>query len=641
MKRSIRVCIVVSALFTARPFLTCAQEAATEAAATVAQPAPQPPKPAEPPVVRVVDAANSNEAVVSMSFEETPLSDVIKAFRDATGANIISGGTNLQGTVSVRLDKVPWRKGLSSILEPQNLQLVEQPAGSGIFVVTAKTVEIPKVTRTFELNHAKASDVAALFKSTLGGAGMATPFPAANVVIITAPEQQLGECEKILKSIDKPSPQVYIEARFVELSAAASKKLGLKWDSLGTDKGWGASFDGASFGFASGNTKSKTKGTVSSRGRNLTDNTTRVNTLKDSTSSDRSSSFEDDVANISGKDSTGSGSDNSLTRTVTDILTDSATRTFDSARTHSGERTFSGSLSMDKFALTMNAFEQIDGVSIFKNPKVIVANEQVAKIDMTTKEPNVEVDFQAATQEGQRDTVSTKLGIIPGKSEPFVGEAFFSYGITLTVTPRINPTGLISVDIEPSLSELDIDEPYYRPSGLEEDMPVARYPIIKMQRIKTTFTMQSGTTAVIGGLSKTSEENIDSGLPLLRKLPWIGPRLFGWKSRSKGQSEIVIFVTVGLADPANLPENIGMPKNAVLSRDLFTGAVKEPGDRTKAELLSLDDPKPLKQATSQTEKPGAETPKPTVTPAAPTTVSEREAAKPTQAADTAPLLQDK
>jgi len=652
MKSIIRVCIFAAALFTALPFLTWAQEAAPEEAAVTATPAPQPPKPVEPPVVRVVDAANSNEAVVSMSFDETPLADVIKAFRDATGANIISGGTNLQGTVSVRLDKVPWRKGLSSILEPQNLQLVEQPAGSSIFVVTTKTVEIPKITRTFELNHAKADDVAKLFKSTLGNTGLATPFPSANVVIVTAPEQQLGECEKILSSIDKASPQVYIEARFVELSSDASKKLGMRWNSLGAAEGWGVSFDGASMGYTADSGRSKTRGQSSSSGNSFNDTSTRINSSKDTTSSDRSSSFENDLADITGQDSSGNGTENSLTRTLTDIVSGSASRTFDSTRSHSRDRTFSGSLSMDAFALTMNAFEQINGASIFKNPKIIVANEQIAKIDMTTKEPNVEVDFQAATQQGQRDSVSTKLGLIPGKNEPFVGEAFFSYGITLSVTPRINPTGLITVDIEPSLSELDANQPYYRPSGLDENMPVARYPIIKMQRIRTTFTMQSGTTAVIGGLSKTVEGNTDSGIPMLRKLPWIGPRLFGWKSRDREQREIIIFVTVGVADPNALPENIGVPKNAILSRELMNGATKEPGDRTKEEVMSLEDPKPPKKVNTQPEKQTTETPAaspapastpapaPAPAPEAPS-VSERDASNTTQPADVAPLLQDK
>ena len=99
-----------------------------------------------------------------------------------------------------------------------------------------------------------------------------------------------------------------------------------------------------------------------------------------------------------------------------------------------------------------------------------------------------------------------------------------------------------------------------------------------------------GATAVIGGLSKTEEGDVDSGIPYLRKIPWIGQKLFGWKSREKVQTEILIFVTVGIADPASLPEDIGLPKNAVRGREYVEKRAFEPGDRFNAasDILSLD-----------------------------------------------------
>ena len=113
--------------------------------------------------------ASDTEPLVSMSFDETPIADVVKAFRDATGANIISGGdSNLQARISVRLDNVPWRKGLTSILEPQGLQLAEEPAGSGIYIVRAKTDVIPKITKTFDLKHARADEITNLVVSAFG-----------------------------------------------------------------------------------------------------------------------------------------------------------------------------------------------------------------------------------------------------------------------------------------------------------------------------------------------------------------------------------------------------------------------------------------------------------------------------------------
>lgn len=502
-------------------------------------------------VVRVISKTDKDEAVVSMTFDEAPLSDVIKAFRDATGANIISSGTNLQQTVSVRLDNVPWQKGLTSILEPQGMQLVEKPAGSGIYLVEIKSINIPTVTKTFQLANARAEAVAELFTNVLGEKGTATAFPSANTVIVTAPEKEINECELIIKAIDAPRQQVYIEARFVEMTAGADKSLGIHWDSLGGD-GWGASFDGAKLDYSSSKTTERDKGTA----------------LRD-------------------PDST----------TIADPVTGAITilpatggpvpyRSVTGNDNYSRNRIFTGSLSMDAFKLAMNAFEKNDGVSIFSNPKIIVSNEENAKIDMTTKEPNVEVNYQAATTAGQRDSVSTKLGIIPGKEEPFVGEAFFSYGITLKVTPRVSSSGLITVKIEPSISDKVGD---FTIQGLSENMPASRFPIINMRRIQTVFTLQDGHTAVIGGLSRTRNIKHDTGIPFLKDIPWIGPRLFGWKSHVQEQKEIVIFVTVGIADPVTIEEDAGMPRNAILSKDVMNGKIKEPYRMNSADRKIYDD----------------------------------------------------
>ena len=499
--------------------------------------------------VVVVSKTEKDEAVVSMSFDETPISDVIRAFRDATGANIISSGTNLANVVSVRLDNVTWRKGLSSILDPQGLQLVEKPAGSGIYIVETVTIDVPTITRTFKLDNAQVADVEELFTAVLGENGTATAFPAANTLIVTAPEKEINECEMIIEAIDAPVQQVYIEARFVEMSAAAGKSLGIRWDSLDGD-GWGFSFDGATLGY------NNSKATVRNKGSDLRtpDGTQTINP-------DGSVTIVPPINSTPVSYNYSTGSD-----------------------TYNRNRTFSGSLSADAFKIAVNAFESTDGVSVFSNPKVIVANEQKAKIDMTTKEPNVEVDYQAATTEGQRDSVSTKLGIIPGEEEPFVGEAFFSYGITLNVKPRISSSGLVTVTIEPSISER---VGYFEVAGLDPNMPIGKFPIIDMRRIQTVFTMESGRTAVIGGLSRTSDRSTESGIPFLKNIPWIGPRLFGWKGRQKSQKEIVIFVTVKIADPTTLKEEDGIPQNAILSKEVITGELKTPSDMTRADLFNL------------------------------------------------------
>ena len=224
---------------------------------------------------------------------------------------------------------------------------------------------------------------------------------------------------------------------------------------------------------------------------------------------------------------------------------------------------------------------------VFSNPKIIVSNGKEAKVDMTTKEPNVTVDANYTGTSSQNLSISTKLEVIPGEDKQmFAKEAFFSYGIELSVKPRISPDGLISVEIVPTISE-KTDEKTIAGAG---EAIYTSYPIISVKRLTTEFTMKDGSTAVIGGLTQTVEDDVDSGIPYLRKIPWVGPKLFGWKSRQKVQKEIIVCVTIGIANPAELPEDVGLPKNAVLGREYLPGARQEPGarDGKAREVLRLD-----------------------------------------------------
>ncbi len=572
MKRLVLVCLsITAAVILTAPVQAPAQEAATApAAAAPAQPAASP---AEPALSGVAEA-KTKESLISIVFDETPLADVIKAFRDVTGANIVSSSTNLQGTVSVRLDKVPWRKGLSSILDLQGMQLIEQPAGSEIYVVIAKpTIEIPKIIQTFALEYAKAEDVAGLFSNILAKTSRATPYKEANAVIVAGTEQEVGECESILKTIDKMSPQVYIEVRFVELTATASKQLGMKWDSL---KEWGATVHKIEGGieYNKGDLNSyKVPGVTIKEGTEILPGTGVVGSDgKFVEPVYKKEAFQSYLIPGSLPAAPGAG------RTSENMYWNNA-------------RGIGGQLSVDGFRLAMSAFEQMGGVSVFSNPKIIVANEKEALVDMTTKEPNLTVTTTRSGVSSDQIDISAQLELIPGSTGDkdgkgkglFAGEAFFSYGIVVKVTPRISSAGLITVNVEPSISDKVADYDFGTSSGA----PTPKYPIIFMQRLQTVFTMKDGETAVIGGLTRTTEDSIDNGIPGLRKLPWIGPRLFGWKSRDKQQKEIIIFVTVGLADPLNLPKDVGMPKNAILGRDLISGEALEPGDRTKEDVLSV------------------------------------------------------
>jgi type II secretory pathway component GspD/PulD (secretin) len=270
---------------------------------------------------------------------------------------------------------------------------------------------------------------------------------------------------------------------------------------------------------------------------------------------------------------------------------------------------YQGTLTTSQMKLILMAFQGSQDFKTFSNPKVIVTSGKEAVVDMTTKRPNVTLSAKRVLN-GNNNTldVDARIMEIPGNDQlMYAHEAFFSWGVMLSVLPRVMTNGLINVSIVPTVSSLGSggDEINYVKveSSESEEIPSPKFPIIDIQRIVTEFTLKDGQTAVIGGLSRTVEDDVDGGIPYLRDIPWIGDKLFGSKTRIKEQREIIVFVTVGLSDPDKTADDVGLPKNAVLGRTYTDGTRKEPGDRKNAvEGIQSLDLRDLEDRASETKR---------------------------------------
>jgi len=154
-----------------------------------------------------------------------------------------------------------------------------------------------------------------------------------------------------------------------------------------------------------------------------------------------------------------------------------------------------------------------------------------ALIKMAQDEPNIKLTVNRATVQGQSDQITSALD----GTQPY-----FTYGITVEVTPRINTSSNITVTIKPELSS-KINEKT-APDG-------NTFPIIDKKSVETIFSLADGCTAAIGGLITTSDSDTSSKVPLLGDIPYLGEWLFSYKGRTKSQTEVLIFVTVRLIDP--------------------------------------------------------------------------------------------
>jgi general secretion pathway protein D len=118
-------------------------------------------------------------------------------------------------------------------------------------------------------------------------------------------------------------------------------------------------------------------------------------------------------------------------------------------------------------------------------------------------------------------TTSINLGT-GGTNQPIASTQYVQTGITLNVTPRVNPGGLVFLDID------------------QEDSAAGRppegggNPPITQSKINTEIAVQSGETVLLG--------NNHNGLPGLSRLPLIGG-LFGSKTMGRDRQELLVLIT--------------------------------------------------------------------------------------------------
>ena len=341
--------------------------------------------------------SSEKQNLISVALDDVPLQDVVRLFTKISGANIIASSTNLQGKVTVNLQDVEWKPALDSILDMYSLMVLEKVPGSSIYSVTVKPpgASDPMISQSIFLNHAQVSNVAAIVTRMLVKDGIVSAFPNANALVIRSTAANLNEIRKVVEEIDLPRQQVYIEAKFLELTDEAIKDLGINWQVLeGYGVGVGtmsqtlidsrSKFNGQRTGLGTVDSDLRSAGASSAGlpGSGATDS----RSSKDVLTSGNSLSLSDTT--LDGLQSTVSSSSG---RDVSDTITKSANYTRESERIAgqhlSDVRT--AVLSADDFRVVLSALQQINGISVVSNPKIIVANEETANIKIGNKEPNI------------------------------------------------------------------------------------------------------------------------------------------------------------------------------------------------------------------------------------------------------------
>jgi MSHA biogenesis protein MshL len=111
---------------------------------------------------------------------------------------------------------------------------------------------------------------------------------------------------------------------------------------------------------------------------------------------------------------------------------------------------------------------------------------------------------------------------------------FIDVGLTLDVTPQIDDSGNIILNVHPIMSERVGD--VATPDG------ISKIPILDVREVDTIVKVREGETIVIGGLIKNRKLNTDTGTKWLMDIPVV-KHFFKLNEKEISKSELVIFLT--------------------------------------------------------------------------------------------------
>ncbi|MFN7552708.1 MAG: type II secretion system secretin GspD [Pseudomonadota bacterium] len=164
-------------------------------------------------------------------------------------------------------------------------------------------------------------------------------------------------------------------------------------------------------------------------------------------------------------------------------------------------------------------------VSVLSAPSLVVLNNKEASINVGTQIPVVSSFLNPGT--GVVNPTPGQPGTGFGLGTSFV--QFRDTGLILNVTPRVNPGGLVYLEIKQEQST----------PGTTVD-PTGNVPVDK-RVVETEIAVQSGETVLLAGLIRDNNNKSQAGVPGLMKVPLLG-RLFSNNRREGSRQELLVLI---------------------------------------------------------------------------------------------------
>ena len=463
------------------------------------------------PVALFSQAQQSQQAPITVTFQDTDIRDVIASFAAFSGRTIVVG-KDVLGTVTAEIRNQPWDVALRAILQGQGLAASED-ALSGIITVDSyanilnRQASEPLQTQLVSINYARAMALVPTIQSLLQkdcpqipssgnvtsnarpsciARGLVAADSTTNTLIITETSTRLAEVLQYVRNLDVRTPQVGIKAKIIFVNRTNIEDIGLSYDlGTGTDQ------------FFSQLVKRPDPATLKPIDTN-----------------------GDGVPDALGGGTPFNGDRILLGGNALSAIANANARVVNPALS------VVFSTALGKFQLTsfLDALQEVRLADLQAEPSIVTLDNRQASIQVGQEIPIRVLDANTANLSGATTP----------NAQPRATVQMKQVGIILTVTPHItnNRQILLLLHAENSDAQLAASDVGF---------------IFGKQSGDTQLLVGDGETAVIGGLTVTQTTQSKSGIPLLVDLPIIG-RLFGETRTDDEKRDLLILVTPHIID---------------------------------------------------------------------------------------------
>jgi len=439
---------------------------------------------------------------ISLDLKGVDILDVLKLFSQKSGLNFVAG-RNVTGRITIFVNDVEVWDAFELIIGANDLAYEQR--GDIVTVMTARDYELiygerfQARTRNLiqPLRYAKAVQVATVLNQVKSTVGQLVVDEATNTLVLTDVPGRLAEMQRLLTGLDRPT-----QTRVYAFNYAEAEKLKEKVQELLSPVG--------TFTF---DTRTN-KAVISDLEEILqkADQVVRAFDVPEGQVLIDAKILKVDLTNsmdlgvdwtkvLGGLDATA----RSNFRVLSDIVGGTATG--------GALKLVSGT---GNSQLIIEALKKLTNTETISNPRIMVSNNQEAKILV-----------------GTREAVVTTTTTVPATGSTVTAPEiqFVDVGTKLYVTPSVKPDGHVQMKIRPEVSSSEV-------TTFQNN----RIPIVTSTEAETNVLVKSGVTLIIGGLIETKDSRTDSRLPVLGDIPFLGVPFRG-STGTKKKTELVVFLT--------------------------------------------------------------------------------------------------